>query len=147
MSQNKNGKKILLVEDNYSHIRLIQEIWDDVAPLHQIFIVNDGLEAISYLYKQGNYHEVSSPDLILLDLNLPKKDGREVLKQIKSDSNLKTIPVIILTTSTNEEDIIQSYKLNANCYITKPRNLKDLFNILGKIVEFWLETVTFCPDY
>lgn len=146
MINNGKQKKILLVEDNYSHVRLIKEIWDDIAPSHQLLVVKDGFEAISFLYQQGDYAQSPHPDLILLDLNLPKKDGREVLQKIKSDPNLQHIPVIILTTSTNEEDIFQSYKLNANCYITKPRNLNDLFKVIGKIVDFWLETVTFCPE-
>ncbi len=146
MNKNEKGKKVLLVEDNYSHVCLIQEIWQDLAPSHQLLIVKDGCEAIAYLHQQGDYVNVIHPDLILLDLNLPKKDGREVLKEIKSDPKIKQIPVIILTTSTNEEDIIQSYNLNANCYITKPRNLRDLFKVMGKIVDFWLETVTFYPE-
>ena len=103
------------------------------------------MDAMAYLRREGEYAEALRPDLIVLDLNLPKKDGREVLEEIKSDSQLKRIPVIILTTSSNEDDIHQSYDLNANCYITKSRNLSQLFAIVKRIEEFWLTTVTLPP--
>jgi chemotaxis family two-component system response regulator Rcp1 len=104
--------------------------------------VRDGVAAMAYLHQSGEYAAASRPDLIILDLNLPKKDGREVLAEIKTNSQLKRIPVIVLTTSKNEDDIHQSYDLNANCFITKSRNLSQLFTIVRRIEEFWLTTVT-----
>ena len=100
---------------------------------------------MAFLRKEGKYANMPYPDMILLDLNLPKKDGREVLAEIKTDSQLKRIPVIVLTTSRNEDDINQSYELNANCFITKSRNLPQLFAIVKRIEEFWLSTVTLPP--
>ncbi|MGL6344900.1 MAG: response regulator, partial [Waterburya sp.] len=105
-------------------------------------MVRDGVAAMAYLHQEEEYAAASRPDLIILDLNLPKKDGREVLAEIKTNPQFKRIPVIILTTSKNEDDIQQSYDLNANCFITKSRNLSQLFTIVRRIEEFWLTTVT-----
>jgi two-component system, chemotaxis family, response regulator Rcp1 len=135
-------KIIFLVEDNRADIRLIQEVLKHSSVLHQVISVRNGVEAMAYLRREGEYADALRPDLILLDLNLPKKDGREVLAEIKTDPNLKRIPVVVLTTSRNEEDITQSYELHVNCYITKSRNLNELFKIVKGIEEFWLETVT-----
>lgn len=135
-------KIIFLVEDNKADIRLIQEALKDSSVSHQVVTVRNGMDAIAYLRREGEYTEALRPDLILLDLNLPKKDGREVLAEIKADPNLKRIPVVVLTTSRNEEDIFHSYELHVNCYITKSRNLNELFKIVKGIEDFWLATVT-----
>jgi two-component system, chemotaxis family, response regulator Rcp1 len=138
----ENCKTILLVEDNLGDIRLIQEVLKESSLPHQLLTVRDGVAAIDFLFKRGEYTDVPRPDLIVLDLNLPKKDGREVLAEIKTNPNLKRIPVVVLSTSRNEEDIIQSYELHVNCYISKSRNLKELFRIVKDIETFWLNTVT-----
>ncbi|MBO1070219.1 MAG: response regulator [Dolichospermum sp. DEX189] len=135
-------KIIFLVEDNKADIRLIQEALKTSLLPHQVITVRDGVEAMNYLHQEGEYANAPRPDLILLDLNLPKKDGREVLAEIKSDPQLKRIPVVILTTSKNQDDIFHSYDLHANCYITKPRNLSQLFQIIQSIEKFWFSTVT-----
>ena len=135
-------KTILLVEDNIGDIRLIQEVLKDSLVFQEILTVRDGMDAMAFLHQKEEYQDAPRPDLIVLDLNLPKKDGREVLAEIKDDPNLKRIPVVVLTTSKNEDDITHSYDLHANCYITKSRNLKELFRIVKGIEEFWLNTVT-----
>lgn len=135
-------KIIFLVEDNKADVRLIQEAFKNSSLSHEMLNVRDGIEAMAFLNREGEYHTAPRPDLILLDLNLPKKDGREVLAEIKADSKLKRIPVIVLTTSKNEDDIFQSYDLHVNCYITKSRNISQLFKIVKRIEDFWLETVT-----
>ncbi len=137
---------ILLVEDNKADIRLIEEALKNSSIAYQMVTARDGVEAMAYLRQEGEYVNALRPDLIVLDLNLPKKDGREVLGEIKTDPKLKRIPVIVLTTSNNEDDIYQSYDLNANCYITKSRNLRQLFAIVKRIEEFWLTTVTLPHD-
>ncbi|MDJ0745423.1 MAG: response regulator [Xenococcaceae cyanobacterium MO_167.B27] len=139
-------KTILLVEDNIGDIRLIQEVLKDSAVFQEILTVRDGMDAMAFLRQKEKYQDAPRPDLIVLDLNLPKKDGREVLAEIKNDPSLKRIPVVVLTTSRNEDDVIRSYDLHANCYITKSRNLKDLFRIVKGIEEFWLTTVTLPPE-
>ncbi|MEH1909633.1 MAG: response regulator [Nostoc sp.] len=133
---------IFLIEDNKADIRLIQEALKNSSVPHKVVTVRDGIDAMAYLRKEGEYANASRPDLILLDLNLPKKDGREVLAEIKTDPVLKRIPVVVLTTSKNEDDIIESYNLHVNCYITKSRNLNQLFQMVKSIEEFWLSTVT-----
>ena len=135
-------KIIFLVEDNKADIRLIEEALKSSALIHNMVTARNGVDAMAYLRQEGEYIDVPRPDLIVLDLNLPKKDGREVLAEIKADPILKRIPVIVLTTSRNEEDIFQSYELHANCYITKSRNLNQLFQVVRRIEEFWLSTVT-----
>ncbi len=134
-------KTIFLVEDNLGDIRLIQEALKGTAVDCDIAIARDGVDAMAYLRREGNYASAIRPDLILLDLNLPRKDGREVLADIKADPDLCHIPVVVLTTSRNEEDIHNSYDLYVNCYISKSRNLRQLFEIVRGIEEFWLETV------
>ncbi len=136
------NKIILLVEDNKADIRLIQEALKHSSVPHEIITARNGMEAMAYLRQEGEYADAIRPDIILLDLNLPQKDGREVLAEIKDDPELKRIPVVVLTTSRNEEDIAQSYNLHVNCYITKSRNISELFKIVKGIEEFWLKTVT-----
>ncbi len=138
----EKNKIIFLVEDNKADIRLIQEVLKGSSVPHQVVTARNGMDAIAYLRQEGEYAEALRPDLILLDLNLPKKDGREVLAEIKADPKLKRIPVVVLTTSKNEDDIFQSYELHVNCYITKSRNLNQLFKIIRGIEEFWLGTAT-----
>ncbi|MEP0869863.1 response regulator [Trichocoleus desertorum AS-A10] len=138
-------KTIFLVEDNRADIRLIEEALKNSNVPHQVVAVRNGMDAMAFLRQEGEYVDAPRPDLILLDLNLPRKDGREVLAEIKADPNLKRIPVVVLTTSRNEEDISQSYDLHVNCYITKSRNLSQLFQIVKGIEEFWLGTVTLPP--
>ncbi|NEO40894.1 MAG: response regulator [Moorea sp. SIOASIH] len=135
-------KIIFLVEDNKADIRLIQEALKNSSVPHQVVTVRNGMDAMAYLHQEGEYADAVRPDLIVLDLNLPKKDGREVLAEIKADPNLKRIPVVVLTTSRNQDDIFHSYDLHVNCYITKSRNLSELFKIVRGIEDFWLSTVT-----
>lgn len=144
--EDEQQKTILLVEDNKADIRLVCEALKNSSIDYQMEIVRDGVAAMAYLQQEGEYASVSRPDLIILDLNLPKKDGREVLAEIKTDAEFKRIPVVVLTTSKNEDDIYQSYELNANCFITKSRNLSQLFTIVKRIEEFWLSTVTLPPQ-
>lgn len=134
---------ILLVEDSYSDAYLTQETLSESSIPHQIHWVKNGVEAIDFLKQQGDYTKAPRPDLILLDLNLPKKNGREVLSQIKKDENLKTIPAIVLTTSTDEQDILGSYQLQANCYLVKPLKLKDFIALIESIDRFWLNTIIY----
>ncbi len=142
MSADARNKTIFLIEDNRGDIRLIQEALKSTAVQCDVVVARDGMEAMAYLQQDGEYADAVRPDLILLDLNLPKKDGREVLAEIKADPSLKHIPVIVLTTSRNEEDIFKSYDLYVNCYISKSRNLSQLFKIVRGIEEFWLDTAT-----
>ncbi|MEM9214463.1 MAG: response regulator [Cyanobacteria bacterium P01_F01_bin.150] len=145
MPANESDRVILLIEDNRGDIRLIQEALKSSTLRCEVEIARDGVEAMDYLRQRGEFGEAKRPDLILLDLNLPRKDGREVLADIKSDPDLKYIPIIVLTTSRNEQDISQSYDLHVNCYISKSRNLAELFKIVRGIEEFWLQTVTLPP--
>ena len=131
---------ILLIEDNPGDVRLTQEAFKEGRLAIQMDVVMDGVEAIKFLRKEAPYTDSTTPDLILLDLNLPKRDGREVLEEIKSDPNLKRIPVVILTTSNAEQDILKSYNLHVNCYINKPVDFDKFFDIIQKIEDFWLTT-------
>ncbi len=133
--------QILMVEDNLAHVRLIQEGFKNSKGSYQINSVDNGVDAIAYLRQQPPFTEAPRPDLVLLDLNLPRKDGREVLAEIKTDPHLKHIPVLVLTTSKRPEDIQQSYYLHANCYIHKSHNLKQLFHLVEQIETFWFQTV------
>lgn len=135
-------RTIFLVEDNRADVRLIEEALKQSVVSHQVLTVRNGEEAMAFLRREGDYSQAPRPDLILLDLNLPRKDGREVLAEIKADPELMSIPVVVLTTSQNEEDIAHSYALHVNCYITKSRNLSQLFKIVKGIEEFWLGLVT-----
>lgn len=133
--------EILLVEDNPGDIRLTVEALKDAKILMNLIIARDGVEAMSVLRREGKYANIKRPDIILLDLNLPKKDGREVLEEIKTDPNLKSIPVVILTTSEAEQDIFRAYELQANCYITKPVDLDQFIKIVKSIENFWFTIV------
>lgn len=132
---------ILLVEDNEADIRLTQEVLGESKVKNNLIIANNGEEAIACLRQEGKYQDCRRPALILLDLNLPVKDGREVLAEIKSDPRLKTIPVVVLTTSKAEEDILKTYNLHANCYITKPVDLEQFITVVNYIEDFWLAIV------
>jgi chemotaxis family two-component system response regulator Rcp1 len=136
---------ILLVEDNPGDARLAQEAFKDAKVRNTMYRVEDGVEAMAFLRRQGRYSDAARPDLILLDLNLPKKDGREVLAEIKTDDDLKRIPVVVLTVSKAEEDILKSYNLHANCYITKPINLDNFLEVVKSIEDFWLSIVKLPP--
>jgi chemotaxis family two-component system response regulator Rcp1 len=133
--------EILLVEDNPGDVRLTQEAFKDGKMLNKMHVVEDGMEALAFLKREGKYTGAPRPELILLDLNLPRKDGRDVLAEIKADRDLKRIPVVILTTSRSEEDILRSYDLNANCYITKPVGFDKFIEIVKSIEDFWLTIV------
>ena len=137
--------EVLLVEDNPADVRLTMEALKEEKVYSNLHVVNDGVEAMSYLRREGKYTQSPRPDLILLDLNLPKKDGREVLKEIKSDEGLKAIPVVVLTVSKSEEDIMRSYNLHANCYISKPVDLKQFMKIAKTVQEFWFTIVKLPP--
>jgi len=141
-----NPIEILLVEDNPGDVRLTQEALKESKVNNNLIVARDGEEALAILRRQGDHSEKPQPDLILLDLNLPKMDGREVLENIKSDKVLKRIPVVILTTSKAEEDIVKSYNLHANCYITKPVDLDQFLIVIKTIDEFWLSIVKLPPD-
>ncbi|MFA6540929.1 MAG: response regulator [Bacteroidota bacterium] len=132
---------ILLVEDSIGDARLAQEALKESKVRNSLHIVTDGVQAVDYLFRRNQFAQVPRPDLILLDLNLPKKDGREVLDEIKNDASLKIIPVVILTMSKAEEDVLRSYKLHANCYITKPLNLEKFIQVIKSIEDFWLSIV------
>ena len=140
-SQKDDVIQILLVEDNPGDIRLTQEALKEGTIRNELHVVKDGVEAIEFLKRKGKYIAHPTPDIILLDLNLPRKDGREVLAEIKSDENLKLIPVIILTTSDADLDIQKSYKLHANCFITKPVDLDQFIFIIRQIETFWFTVV------
>jgi CheY-like chemotaxis protein len=133
--------EILLVEDSPSDADLTEEALSDGKVLNHLHWVEDGVEALAFLRRQGKYADAPRPDLILLDLNLPKKDGRDVLAQIKADPRLKLIPVIVLTTSAAERDILKTYELNANCYVTKPIDLEQFISVVKLIETFWLAVV------
>src|SRR4030065_1615311 len=143
MSEKRNRKliDILLVEDNPGDITLIKEALKEGQSLNKLTALAGGETALSFLRREGSYAQASRPDIILLDLNMPRKDGREVLATIKTDPELKNIPVIILTSSEAQQDITNAYNMQANCYITKPVDLKQYFNVIKLIEDFWLKTV------
>lgn len=138
-----NGRaiEILLVEDNLGDARLTQEALREARVSNHLSLVRDGVEALAFLRREGGYASAPRPDLILLDLNLPRKDGREVLSEIKSDERLQRIPVVVLTVSQSDEDILRAYNLNANCYITKPVDLEQFIKVVRSIEDFWLAIV------
>jgi CheY-like chemotaxis protein len=150
--ENVNNRKplaILLVEDSPSDADLTVEALEEGKILNELHIVGDGIEALQFLRHEEPYADAPHPDLILLDLNLPRKDGREVLKEIKADKDLKRIPVIVLTTSSAEEDVCRTYDDYANCYVTKPVNIDEFVRVLRSMEEFWLTFVRFphtCND-
>ena len=133
--------EVLLVEDSPGDVRLTLEAFKDAKMHVSLHVASDGAEAMAYLNREGEHANAPRPDLILLDLNLPKKDGREVLQEIKESPTLKSIPVVILTTSASEADILRSYLLHANCYITKPVDLDGFLKVVHSIDNFWLSVV------
>ena len=137
---------ILLVEDNPGDVRLTREVLQEGKLLNHLQVAGDGIEALEFLRHEGRFAKSPHPDLILLDLNLPRMDGRELLAIIKSDHALRRIPVVILTTSKAEEDIIATYDLHANCYITKPVDLDQFFSVIKSVEEFWFTVVKLPPD-
>jgi two-component system, chemotaxis family, response regulator Rcp1 len=143
----RNGPiEILLVEDNPGDVRLTKEALKEGKVYSNLHTVKDGVEAMEFLRREGKYKDVPRPDIILLDLNLPRKDGREVLEEIKSDELLKRIPVVVLTTSKAEEDVLRTYNLHANCYVTKPVDLEKFMVVVKSIDVFWLTVVTLPPN-
>jgi chemotaxis family two-component system response regulator Rcp1 len=135
-----------LVEDNPGDVRLTIEALKEDKVLNHLSVAIDGVEALAFLRQEGRYADAPRPDLVLLDLNLPKKNGREVLEEIKQDPDLKRIPVVILTTSQAEQDIVKSYELHANCYVTKPVDLHQFMSAVKSIQDFWFTVVKLPPD-
>lgn len=148
MSSDATGKPIdiLLVEDGPGDIRLTQEALKEGKVTNRLHVATDGETAMSFLLRKGPHANAPRPDLILLDLNLPKKDGREVLAEIKSIPSLRRIPVVVLTTSNAEQDVLRAYELNCNCYITKPVDLDQFLAVIESIQDFWLTVVTLPPE-
>ncbi len=146
MSSITRPVEILLVEDNPGDVRLAVEALREGKVHVNMSVVFDGVEAMEFLRRQGPFAHAPRPDLILLDLNMPRKDGREVLAELKADDDLKRIPVVVLTTSKAEEDILKSYNLNANCYITKPVDLQQFIHVVRSVQEFWLTVVKLPPE-
>jgi len=147
MNSPRGGRpiQILMVEDNPDDIELTVEALKDARVGNSLSVVKDGEEALSYLHCRGKYQQAVRPDLILLDLNMPKKNGRDVLREIKNDPHLKRIPVVILTTSQAEDDILHTYDLHANCYITKPLDFNQFLKVVRSIEDFWLTVVKLPP--
>jgi CheY-like chemotaxis protein len=141
MNPDCNSIDILLVEDSAGDVRLTIEALKEAKVRNRLNVVTDGVEALDFLYRRGKYTDAPRPDLILLDLNLPRKDGRDVLAVIKDEEDLRRIPVVVLTTSQAEEDILQAYDLHANCYISKPVDFEQFMNVVRSIEDFWLTVV------
>jgi len=137
---------VLLAEDNPADFQLTAEALKESKIRNQLFHVNDGVEVLEFLRKKGKYADVPRPDVILMDLNMPRKDGRRTLAEIKEDPDLKVIPVVILTVSDAEEDIIKSYDLHANCYVTKPMDLDEFARVVKGIEDFWFTIVKLPPN-
>lgn len=137
---------ILLVEDSPSDAKLTMAALKEAKVANRVSHVEDGIQAMAFIRREGPYAAVTRPDLILLDLNLPRKNGREILQELKSDPDLKVIPVVVLTTSRAEQDILHSYQLHANCYVTKPVNFERFLEIVQSIEQFWLTVVTLPPE-
>lgn len=146
LSRRSGPVEILLVEDNQGDARLVKEALREGQVQSHLSVVPDGVEAMAFLRRQGAYVAVPRPDLILLDLNLPRKDGREVLAEVKSDPGLKRIPVVVLTTSEAEQDILTTYELHANWYIIKPIGLDQFITVVKSILDFWLTVVALPPE-
>lgn len=142
MRRSSNAKVILLVEDNPADARLTKEAFQETGISHRLYVVEDGVEAMSFLQRKGGYADAVRPELILLDLNLPKKDGRQVLLEIKSDESLRRIPVVVLTTSVADNDILRAYESQANAYITKPVDMDRFLEIVNAIDKFWFKLAT-----
>ncbi len=138
--------EILLVDDSPSDVRLTKEAIKESKMFNNITVARDGVEAMAFLHREGKYSDAIRPDLILLDLNMPRKDGRETLAEIKADPDLKRIPVVVLTVSKAEEDVLKSYSLYANCYVTKPMDIEQFSKIVKAIDDFWFSIVTLPPN-
>ena len=138
--------EILLVEDSPADILLTREAFKHNKIVNAIHVVEDGIQAMDFLYRRGKYASAPRPDLILLDLNLPRKIGREVLAEIKADPDLRTIPIVVLTTSDDDEDILKAYNLNANCYVVKPVGFENFMQAMQSIRHFWFSVVTLPPE-
>ncbi len=138
--------EILLVEDNPGDVRLTREALKDAKVRNHLSVVEDGDQAMQFLRGEGTYADAPHPDLVLLDLNLPGKDGRAVLAEIKRDEKLRRVPVVVLTTSRSEEDILRAYNLNANCYVTKPVDFEQFLHVVRSIEDFWVEIVKLPPE-
>ena len=142
VGQKTKPTEVLLVEDSPGDVRLTKEAFREANESIHLHVATDGVEAMAFLRREGIHANAPRPDIVLLDLNLPKMDGREVLAHIKEDNNLKTIPIVILTTSIAEADIVKSYQLSANCYLNKPVQLQDFESLVKSINDFWLTQVT-----
>ena len=138
--------EILLAEDNPGDVKLTQKAFEEGNMLNNLHVVTDGVEAMAYLRQEGEYEDVARPDLFLLDLNMPRMDGQEVLAEMDEDPDLGRIPVVVLTSSESEEDIVQSYDLNANAYLTKPVDFDGFMDVIERIEEFWLTVVKMPPE-
>ncbi|PYP15745.1 MAG: response regulator [Gemmatimonadetes bacterium] len=138
---------ILLVEDNPGDVRLTQELLKESKVRNSLVAVSNGVEALALLRREGKYRDAARPDLILLDLNLPRKDGREVLAEVKQDDDLKRIPIVVLTSSKADADVVKTYNLHANCYVTKPVGLEQFAHVVKSIEDFWLSIVKYPPDH
>lgn len=146
IAKEKRPMEILLVEDSPTDVLLMKEALEGSKIVGELHTVTDGVEAMAFLRREGKYQDVRRPDLILLDLNLPKKDGREVLAEIKVDEKLKRIPVVVLTTSKSEADVMQAYGLQANCYVVKPVNYDQFATVVSSIEYFWFAIVTLAVE-
>jgi two-component system, chemotaxis family, response regulator Rcp1 len=137
---------ILLVEDSPTDVMIATEALRNAKVLNNLYVVDNGVDALDFLYKRGKHTDAPRPDLILLDLNLPRKSGLEVLAEIKQDPNLKAIPIVVLTTSEDEKDVVRSYKLHANCYVTKPVDFERFTEVVREVRNFWFAIVTLPPE-
>jgi chemotaxis family two-component system response regulator Rcp1 len=134
--------EILLVEDSATDVMLAEEALHEAKMRNNLYVVRDGVEAMAFLRNEGKYADMPRPDLVLLDLNMPRKDGREVLAEVKADDHLKNIPIVVLTTSHAQEDVLKAYGLHANCYISKPVDFEQFINVVRAIDQFWFTVVT-----
>jgi CheY-like chemotaxis protein len=141
MEETSMPVEILLVEDNPGDVLLMEEALREGKLYNNLYVARNGDEALDFLYKRGNFRDAARPDLIMLDLNLPKKDGREVLAEVKRDPDLKKIPIVIITTSKSEEDIDKTYSMHANAYVTKPVGVREFFKVVQEIEDFWFSIV------
>lgn len=146
MEKDPKLAKILLVEDNEGDIELTKEAFEEARLRNTLYVVTDGESALDFLYKREDYQDAPTPDIILLDLNLPGTDGREVLEIVKNDNTLRRIPVVILTSSKEDKDILTSYNLHANCFITKPVNASKFIELVRKVENFWVDVVCLPPS-
>lgn len=145
MSNFQQAREILLVEDMSSHRDLILEALEEEKTQHKVHMVKNGEEALHFLYQKDQYLDAPRPDLIMLDLNIPRINGHELLAFIKKDEHLNSIPIVVFTTSASQEDIFKAYALSANCYVTKPANLDEFFDAVQKIISFWFNTASLPP--